>query len=174
MGPNLGAINRAALLSADFLLVPLAADLFSLQGLRNLGPAVQKWRRDWATVRTRATVPFDLPEGRLEPIGYVVLQDAVRLDRPARHFARWRARIPPAYRESVLGRPTEPVPDPDPDCLAMLRNYRSLMPMAEEARKPMFDLRPADGAIGSHATLVRRCYEDFEALARKVAAACGL
>jgi hypothetical protein len=38
VGPNFGAINRAALLASDNLLVPLAADLFALQGLRNLGP----------------------------------------------------------------------------------------------------------------------------------------
>lgn len=37
IGPNLGAINRAALLSSDTVLMPLAADLFSLRGLRNLG-----------------------------------------------------------------------------------------------------------------------------------------
>ena len=38
VGPNLGAINRAALIAADQVVLPLAPDLFSLQGLRNLGP----------------------------------------------------------------------------------------------------------------------------------------
>lgn len=28
LGPNLGAINRAALVAADYLIVPLAPDLF--------------------------------------------------------------------------------------------------------------------------------------------------
>ncbi len=37
LGPNLGAINRAALIATDFIVVPLSPDLFSLQGLRNLG-----------------------------------------------------------------------------------------------------------------------------------------
>jgi hypothetical protein len=32
---------------ADAVLMPLAADLFSLQGLRNLGPTLRNWRRDW-------------------------------------------------------------------------------------------------------------------------------
>jgi cellulose biosynthesis protein BcsQ len=45
VGPNLGAINRAALLAADHIIVPVAADLFSLQGLRNLGPTLREWRR---------------------------------------------------------------------------------------------------------------------------------
>jgi chromosome partitioning protein len=47
LGPNLGAINRAALIASDFLVVPLAPDLFSLQGVRNLGPAIRRWRSGW-------------------------------------------------------------------------------------------------------------------------------
>lgn len=37
IGPNFGAISRATLIAADYVVVPMAADLFSLQGLRNLG-----------------------------------------------------------------------------------------------------------------------------------------
>lgn len=33
VGPNFGAINRAALIAADYVLVPVAPDLFSMQGL---------------------------------------------------------------------------------------------------------------------------------------------
>src|SRR5690606_30744196 len=47
VGPNLGAINRAALLSADHVITPLAPDLFSMQGLRNLGPTLLSWRASW-------------------------------------------------------------------------------------------------------------------------------
>lgn len=48
VGPNLGAINRAALIAADYVVIPLGPDLFSLQGLRNLGPTLFRWRSDWA------------------------------------------------------------------------------------------------------------------------------
>lgn len=176
VGPNLGAINRAALLGADFIVIPLAADLFSLQGLRNLGPTVQRWRRHWEQGRTFVSTGIDLPGGRMEPAGYVVLQHPVRLDRPVRAFARWLERIPEVYREAVLGG-REPGPAAgaaDAHCLATLRNFRSLMPMAQDARRPMFDLRAADGAIGSHASLVRTCRADFQLLAERIAARCGL
>ena len=42
VGPSLGAINRSALIATDFVVVPLAADLFSRQGLRNLGPTLRR------------------------------------------------------------------------------------------------------------------------------------
>jgi chromosome partitioning protein len=48
------------------------------------------------------------------------------------------------------------------------------MPLAHDARKPMFDLRAADGALGSIGRLVQTCYQEFAALARTVAARAGL
>lgn len=40
--------------------------------------------------------------------------------------------------------------------------------MAQEAKKPMFLLRPADGAIGGHQGAVRQAYLDFQALAQQL------
>ena len=174
VGPNLGAINRSALLAADFLLVPLASDLFSLQGLKNLGPTVREWRAVWKDMLAKAKVNFALPPGRMQPLGYVMLQHAVRADRPAKWYEKWLQRVPGVYRESVLGEGAQSTLPGEDHCLGTLRNYRSLMPMAQEARKPMFDLSPADGAIGSHAQLVRVCERDFRNLAEAIAKACGL
>ena len=55
-----------------------------------------------------------------------------------------------------------------------MKHYRSLMPMAQEARKPMFHLRAADGALGAHVHAVQDCYRDFEVLAKAIAAKCGV
>ncbi len=176
VGPNLGAINRAALLAADHLVIPLAADLFSLQGLRNLGPTIREWRRQWKQIQGLVSVDFELPAGLMAPAGYVVLQHAVRLDRPTQAYAKWLDRIPTVYREAVLGeKPSGPInQSQDSHCLATLRNYRSLMPMSQDARKPMFDLTYADGAIGSHAQLVQTCANEFKNLAIVIAKAASL
>ncbi|MDI6792797.1 MAG: AAA family ATPase [bacterium] len=175
-GSNLGAINRSALLAADYLVIPLAADLFPLQGLRNLGPTIRSWRNQWHRMR-QVTSPkdFSMPEGNMSSVGYVILQHAVRLDRPVHAVDRWLEQIPAVYRQAVRGEDSEESPaENDPHCLSSLRNFRSLMPMAQDARKPMFDLKPADGAIGSHLSLVRTCYQDFESLALKIAEKCQL
>ena len=84
-------------------------------------------------------------------------------------------RIPGEYRESVLCQAVEndlQVTE-DPYCLATLKHYRSLMPLAMEARKPMFFLKPADGAIGAHVEAVRDCYRDFKALAERIRQSIG-
>jgi len=47
IAPNLGAINRSVLIATDYVAIPLGADLFSLQGLRDLGLALGSWRISW-------------------------------------------------------------------------------------------------------------------------------
>ena len=66
-------------------------------------------------------------------------------------------------------------PDQDSEHqIQRIKHYRSLMPMAMEARKPMFSLSSADGAIGAHQTNVQQCYGDFSALTQAIAARVGL
>lgn len=177
VGPNLGAINRAALVAAEHVVIPLAPDLYSLQGLRNLGPTLGIWRSEWQERLQKSPVSdLSLPPGRMDPAGYVVMQHAVRLDRPVKAYNKWMSRIPGVYAEKVLHRPASIATTVanDEHCLATLKHYRSLMPLAQEARKPMFHLKPADGAIGGHAQAVRACHKDFRALANAIAARCGL
>ena len=176
VGPNLGALNRSAMLCAHHVVLPLAPDLFSLQGLKNLGPTLRRWHDEWQDRKERRPedLRFSIPPGEMAPAGYVVMQHAVRLDRPMRAYERWMARIPTIYRESVLGEPAVDILEPDPRRLALLKHYRSLMPMAQEAHKPMFMLKPADGAIGAHVEAVRSCYEDFLHLARVIGAIAGV
>ena len=177
VGPNLGALNRAALVAAEHVAIPLAPDLYSLQGLRNLGPRLRNWREEWdERLKKNPVKDLDLPAGRMTPAGYVLMQHAVRLDRPVKAYARWMERIPSVYREAVLdeeGQVSVSV-DKDPYCLSTLKPYRSLMSLAQEARKPMFFLKAADGAIGGHAAAAQDCYRDFRVLAGKIAERCGV
>ncbi len=172
VGPNLGAINRSALIAAQQVVLPLAPDLFSLQGLKNLGPTLRDWRKGWE--KRLGELPrdagFSAPAGRMAPAGYVVMQHGIRDSRPVKAYQRWMNRIPGVYRDAVLGEAaaSPPAVEQDPYNLALLKHYRSLMPMAMDARKPMFFLKPADGAIGAHVDAVRSCFDDFLVLARKI------
>jgi cellulose biosynthesis protein BcsQ len=170
VGPNLGAINRSALIGSDYVVIPLAADLFSLQGLRNLGPTLHRWRSEWRKrLDNWPSNDSPLPDGKMTPLGYVVQQYNQRFSRPSIACDRWAARIPGEYRESVLSdHSTPPLLADDPLCLARLKHYRSLVPMAQEARKPIFQLTAADGAIGSHSYGVQEARHDFNSLARKI------
>lgn len=176
VGPNLGAINRAALIASDQVCLPLAPDLFSLQGLKNLGPTLREWRAIWAELLTKAPADLPMPKGAMAPNGYIVMQHNIFDNRPVKAYKRWMDRIPLVYREAVLDqRITEsdfqslPAVAQDPFCLSLLKHYRSLMPMAMEVRKPIFFLKAADGAIGAHIEAVQSAYLDFRKLAAKIA-----
>lgn len=174
VGPNLGAINRSALIATDHVVIPLAADLFSLQGLRNLGPTLRDWRVDWRKRLDNWPNPsFAMPAGHMQPAGYVLMQHSERLSRPVKAYQKWVARIPQTYQKSVIGGQHGWMAQ-DENCLARLKHYRSLVPMALEVRKPIFELSSADGAIGNHLYAVKEAAGDFRMLATKVLEKVGL
>ncbi len=171
VGPNFGALNRATLIATDYVIVPMAADLFSLQGLRNLGTRMKIWKDEWTDRVSRNRAPeISLPNGEIKPLGYVVMQHGIKEKRPVQSYLRWANRIPAVFNECVLGRTgIENVKvEDDSNCLALLKHYHSLIPMAMEVRKPIFLLKPADGAIGAHFQAVLRAYEDFKLLTNKI------
>ncbi len=183
VGPNLGALNRSALVATDHVIAPLGADLFSLQGLRNLGPTLTRWTSEWSKRRDNWARPefplpeFPLPRGGMKPMGYVVQQHGVRLGRPVRAHDKWVNRMPEAYRRRLLCCGAGPFPDKpsnDRNCLATVPHYRSLVPMAQEVRKPVFRLAPADGAIGGHAAAVTDAYHTYKKLADLIRTKIGL
>lgn len=183
VGPNLGAINRSVLIATDYVVIPMGADLFSLQGLKNLGPILKKWKKLWRkrlenweeNEEFSSHENFQLPQGEMKPIGYLCQQPGIRLTRPVKAYDKWVKRIPGIYSESVLNGGSnghgESVLE---HCLATVKHYRSLIPMAQEHRKPIFHLTSADGAIGAHANAVQDAKEDFRQLAIKIASRMGI
>lgn len=171
IGPNFGAINRATLIAADYVVVPMAADLFSLQGLKNLGNRLENWHAEWGDRASRNPEPsLLLPSATMKPLGYIVMQHGIKEKRPVKSYLKWANRIPQVFNEFVLNNKTisEKRVENDDYCIALLKHYHSLVPMAMEARKPIFLLKPADGAIGAHFNAVKRAYNDFETLTNKI------
>ena len=177
VGPNLGAINRMALIASDYVVLPLGPDLFSLRGLKNVGPALRDWRKQWQQRLEHVPKELDIPmpSGKMWPIGYVLMRQSVRSDRPVKAYQKWISRMPNQFHSSVLNQSgvSDWTIENDENCLAQLKDYRSLMPLAQETQKPMFLLRPGDGAFGGHQTAVQSCYRDFRALARTIAHRSG-
>ncbi|HVX00331.1 MAG TPA: AAA family ATPase, partial [Candidatus Babeliaceae bacterium] len=98
-GPNLGAINRAVTISSDYLIMPVACDLFSLQGIKNLGTQLQQWKIEWT--QRKELRPKDLtvpiPENYTIPAGYIVMQYSAKESRPVTSYLKWANRIPKIF-----------------------------------------------------------------------------
>ena len=160
------------------MIIPLSADLFAIRGLQNVGPKLALWRNDWHERREKAPsgLDFNLPEGKMRPLGYVVSRFSVLAGGSVWAFQKWLDRAPATYRAAIEGGklPRGVGIENDDRRLARMKDYRSLMPMAQEARKPMFLLKPADGAIGGHQAAVSACYEDFRRLTQTIMTKAGL
>ncbi len=114
---------------------------------------MRRWREEWKErLAKNPKTDLPLPSGVLTPGGYVVMQPNMFGGQVTRAYDRWLKEIPLEYAELVLAQPRPLVRsvEEDPYCLAVLGHYRSLMPLAQTARKPIFKLTTADGAIGAH------------------------
>lgn len=175
VGPNLGAINRAVTISSDFIVMPVASDLFSLQGIKNLGITLNAWKKQWNQRKDLKPVSasFEVPAKESKPVGYIVMQYSAKESRPVKSYLRWANRIPSVFAEFVLGYQSGvKIVEEDTNCIALLKHYRSLAPMAMEAHKPIFLLKSSDGAIGAHTYAVQKSYEEFESLTKNILNYC--
>jgi len=174
LAPNLGAINRAVVIASSHVVVPLRPNSLSVQSLRIVGPTLHKWRRHWNDCLDRV-IPSgqgdglrQVPRALMNNAGYVIMPNS----RSIAASAPWGQKIAEAYLEAVMRQSNESPIEPDPNCVGIVRNYRSLMSIAMELGKPVFHLTPADGAIGSLGSGVRDSKLDFTRLAKELARRC--
>jgi hypothetical protein len=158
-------------LGADYVIVPVAADIFSIKGLINVGRGLAEWQKGWKRrLEHPPSIVKHWPQSQMKPLGYIVSRFSIYKGEKSAHFRRWINRVPDIFHEEILGDSSHyATVDDDPSCLAWLKDYRSLMPMAQEARKPIFKLKPSDGAIGGHQLGVSQAYADFKELVESIA-----
>jgi chromosome partitioning protein len=177
VGPNLGAITRAAMITADYVIIPLLYDFYWRPELKSLGPRLRQWRKEWKErLGKTPDSTLQLPSGVMKAVGYIPMLHSAPRGHLYDDYRTSMKQIPGEYRKHVLDEPPRVFREilEDPYCLAVINHYISLIQMAIDTGKPMFHLKPADGAIGSHAAAVRDCFEEFKALAVKIAGKCGI
>jgi len=63
------------IIGADYLVVPMASDLFSIRALPSVGKSLDTWVSQWETAKSVAPpLRFEIPEGRPKFMGYVSQQ----------------------------------------------------------------------------------------------------
>ena len=173
IGSNLGAINRAALLAADYVIVPLSTDSLSLQAFKSLGSRLHHWCNSWQLrLQKNTDENLSLPPGKIQQAGYIILQHS-----PFKVCANWPTKVPDYYYKEFLNQDlpvTNLRVDKDDQCLSIMRHYRCLMLMSREAHKPIFHLKPADGSIGVHVSASIDCGREFKKMARRIAKVVGI
>ncbi|MGP5305757.1 ParA family protein [Brachybacterium alimentarium] len=161
VGPSLGALNRSILLECDNFVTPMAADIFSILGVRNIRQWIDKWLSTYSTGRRLAeeNVPgvfaryFDDEGVRIREgfAGYTVQQYITKskegVRRPTAAFENILNDLPGEITES-LGKYRDPKIDEDGLHLGDVPSMYSLVPLAQSRNCPISELRSADGLAG--------------------------
>lgn len=176
LGPNVGALNRAVLLGSDYIVVPMAADLFSIRALPSVGSSVETWVTQWkiASSVVPGSVSFAIPRGLPKILGYVSQQFNIYRGDPTQAFQEWIEDMPRHVTEGLLtplsqhsdghgGTLADPAMSEGP-ALGTLKNFHSLVPHAQTLRRAIFELEADDVIRGSQVTRARQSEDHFRAL----------
>ncbi|MCU0656561.1 MAG: ParA family protein [Polyangiaceae bacterium] len=164
-----GAISRAALLAADSIILLAQPTVQSRNHLRLALDILRGWQQEWQSKKDRGIGPrpADIAPGHYRVSGYLVTQGP--------GVAAWPEPflLPGELAETHAQGPGEPGPVVLHD-LGIVRHFGELHALSREAHKPMFALKAADGAVGSHARSVIRARETYEALASRLLERLGM
>lgn len=174
LGPNVGALNRTALLASDGFVIPMAPDLFSITALPSVGKSTSLWVEEWRAAKGSAKrreldLDFDLPLGEPSPLGYISQQFTTYRQVPAAAYKQWIDRIPQEYESGVVGplkKAGVRIPSQQPQ-IGEVRNLSSLIPMAQRSQSAVFELSGTE-ARGSQFTRARDTFSLFESLAAEI------
>lgn len=179
VGPSLGALNRTVLLGSEGFVTPMAADMFSLYALDNIGEWMAKWAREYDRGRkavAETSEVGDLSElliGR-PPIldgylGYTVQQYVTKAmrgsTRSVNAYERYKKQIP-ERAEGLREYTSEVLTDPD---LGLVPNMFSMVPLAQAVHAPIRDLLTSDGVRGAQVSQHARYVERLDEIAARLA-----
>lgn len=171
VGPSLGAINRAILLSTDFYVSPMSIDIFSLRAFENIAEWIENWRTEWKRGIENVRDPTRVPEHQADGakfVGYVsqqYLAKSVRgTRRPVSAYEHIRKQIDEIIEASIQESETPERPFE----IGTVQNLFSLVPMSQSNNKPVFRLQAKDGVVGSHFQKVKDAQEVFRNVSEKI------
>lgn len=173
MGPSLGSINRSVLIACDFFILPLSMDIFSIRATENISTWLTEWkgRLDLQLKALHAPEETEVAdmEFRLKLLGYVNQQYTAKRDstgerRAVKAYEKIMADVPRAIGNTLIK--NQPDPKGLDYQLGAVPNLHSLIPMSQNSRCPVFDLKGANGIVGAHFTKVKESYELFERIGK--------
>lgn len=147
--PTFGLLNRVILLGADYFVVPLMPDAFSVQGIQNLGSIFAQWKDQWKiTARALAgNIESRLVlEGEGLFIGYVVNSYNVYSERPIKKQAQFIDLIPSKVKQHLSEKHSRNglVAKSHETPLQIIQDYGQLPALAQEKLTAIFDLPQID------------------------------
>ncbi len=173
MGPSLGSINRSVLIASNFFISPMSIDIFSIRAIENISVWLEKWTDLLLNGLKLNSEPSELPtvwrKDRLRFGGYVTQQYLAKQDaqgqrRAVTAYERIMKKMPSTIKREIISKLQSNFSNID-YLLGTVPNLHSLVPMSQTSRKPIFELKAADGVRGAHFAKVRDAEGIFKSIA---------
>ncbi len=184
LGPSIGPLNQAAILSSDYFVVPTTPDIYSVRAVQSVSSTVKRWINDYAGAKDRfkkSGFKFPMPNGEPKFIGYAAQKFGIYRQQPAQSFQVWINRIEQEVTGNLIASLMTCDPGPMVEArtrnaarFADLQNYHSLVPAAQEAHRPIWALRGNTDINAGHMDKVNDCAIGFEAIANEFIARTGI
>lgn len=169
--PSLGLLNQMIILGADYFVVPMLPDAFSVQGIENLGIVYERWKINWRNsaraLAGNTETKFVLPGDPLF-IGYMVNSYNVYGEQPIADHRAWMEKIPAKVREYLSEKHCRNglVETSWKNPLQIIQDYGRIPSKCQELGVAIFDLNPslvADHHQGTKEN-IEKSKEQFSAL----------
>ena len=187
LGPSLGSLNRSALIASDFFVTPMAIDIFSLIGLRN----ISEWLDEWTTKYERGIKniiesphskylsQFPISTSLQIKSGFIGYTTQTYISKIKKGVSRPVAAFEKIYRDfnenfdTYLGKFTKNNIEKESLVLGEIPNMYSLAPLSQSNSSPIRGLTSADGIFGAHYSQVEKYKNIFDSIAEKIISNTG-
>lgn len=171
-GPNVGPLNRVIMLDCDFFIIPAACDLFSLRALKTLGLTLERWIKDWKTIKTLAPDDIYLLHGEPRFLGYIAQRFRVYGGKVTQAYREFLPRLEKSIQTEIVARLNRIDPTLVPERLRSLRlgeikDFASLAIASQSQGVPLWDVK------GGRVSEKKGALSAFRALADNVIAQIG-
>lgn len=102
--PSMGILNRIIFLGADYFIVPVTPDSYSVQGIKNLGTVFEGWKRNWNNTAKAVAVSASTPSnhvlwGDALFIGYIINSYNIYSEKVVKRQPDWTEIIPQEVKQ---------------------------------------------------------------------------
>ncbi len=173
--PSLSLLNQIIFFGADYFVVPMMPDAFSVQGIENLGTIFEKWKQNWKVtgkaLSGNTESKFVLSGDGLF-LGYIINSYNVYAKQPIKDHRHWIEEIPQKVKHFLSekhGR-NSLVEKSWKSPLAEIQDYGRIPAKCQELGIAIFDLDPAlieDMHIGTKEN-IEKSKEEFGKLSERL------
>lgn len=173
--PSLSLLNQIIFLGADYFVVPMMPDAFSVQGIENLGSIFEKWKQNWKVTGKALSGNIEskfVLAGEGLFIGYIVNSYNVYAKQPIKDHRHWIEEIPTKVKQFLSEKHGRNglVEKSWKNPLAEIQDYGRIPAVCQEVGVAIFDLDPkliADYQEGTKNN-IEKSKEEFANLSKAI------